>query len=159
MNRACPELRVSQDIAEEADIGFDAADMAFRPAPDASGRSRPPDSMPKQRASPGADHTPSAPSNLYRSPYPGGSPALRHCYKSVISPGAGKELILRIFGAEPALDGRARPRNVVLPERQRLPRGNPQLQLHQIETSHQFGDGMLHLKPCIHLEEVVSPRR
>ena len=42
---------------------------------------------------------------------------------------------------------------------ERLPRGNTELQLHQIETRNQFRDRMLDLKARIHLEEVVRPGR
>src|SRR5207245_9816477 len=43
---------------------------------------------------------------------------------------------------------------ISLPERQRLPGGDSQLPLDQIEPSHSLGHGVLHLQPRVHLHEV-----
>ena len=51
------------------------------------------------------------------------------------------------------------PGDVGLLEREAFPRGNTELQLHQIDTRNQFGDRMFDLKTCIHLQEVVRPGR
>src|SRR5215469_6306066 len=44
--------------------------------------------------------------------------------------------------------------NVFLSEWQRFAVGNSNLEMNEVESSHQLGHGMLYLKPCIHLEKV-----
>ena len=47
-------------------------------------------------------------------------------------------------------------RTSVLGIAERLTRGDPQLLAHQVEPGDLLGDGVLHLQPRVHLEEVVG---
>src|SRR6266852_2691389 len=68
--------------------------------------------------------------------------------------GRWKELIFRIFGTDPAFDRGSSPRDVRLSERQPLARGDSQLKLNQVESCHQFGNGVFHLKASVHFQEI-----
>ena len=46
---------------------------------------------------------------------------------------------------------------VVLGEGQLFAVGDVHLQVHQVESGDEFGDGMLYLQPRVHLEEVEVP--
>ena len=62
-------------------------------------------------------------------------------------PSAGFSALMRISMAWPAeLD-------VVLGERQRLARGDPDLLGHEVDARHHLGDGVLDLEAGVHLEE------
>ena len=50
----------------------------------------------------------------------------------------------------------ARRRKRLLGERQGVPRGDRQLQAHQVEPGHQLGHAVLDLEPGVHLQEVVA---
>ena len=63
-----------------------------------------------------------------------------------------------ILGVDPGLDGVPAQDDVVLRQRQRLPRRHPQLQLHEVEPGDLLGDRVLDLQPGVHLhEEALSP--
>ena len=59
----------------------------------------------------------------------------------------------RVLGVDAALDGVAPPHDVVLPDRQRVARGDEQLHLDEIETDGHLRDRVLHLEARVHLEE------
>ena len=63
-----------------------------------------------------------------------------------------------ILGIDPALDGVAALRQLLLPPRQRLAAGDPQLRPDQVDAGHRFGDRMLDLQPRVHLEKVEARR-
>jgi hypothetical protein len=75
-----------------------------------------------------------------RTPGPTGSTA------SSTLPIAGQEVVGRVLGVDAAFDGVAALAEIRLGEGQRLPRGDPDLQLDQIDAGHQLGDGVLHLE-------------
>src|SRR5690606_2933515 len=60
----------------------------------------------------------------------------------------------RILRVDAALDRVAAPFDVLLSERQRLPRGDRKLRLHDVDAGDHLGNGMLDLHPRIHLNEV-----
>ena len=70
------------------------------------------------------------------------------------APGRGQEAMLRILGVDARFDRRARAADLALAERQRLPRGDSELPLDQVEAGHRLGHRMLDLKAGVHLEEV-----
>ena len=74
------------------------------------------------------------------------------------SPG-GQESVRRILGVHPGLDGVPGQRDVVLHERQRLPRRHSHLQLDQIQPGDHLGHRVLDLQAGVHLheEELVGP--
>ncbi len=72
--------------------------------------------------------------------------------------GRGQEIVLRILRVDARLDRRAAPDDVLLPERQGLARGHPELPLDEVEAGHRLRDGMLDLEPRVHLEEVEVPQ-
>ena len=74
-------------------------------------------------------------------------PALRH------------ELLQRVLGTQPHLDGMAGPAHLVLPQRQRVTGGHAQLPVHQIEPGDGLGHRVLHLQPGVHLHEKEVPCR
>src|SRR2546428_652723 len=63
----------------------------------------------------------------------------------------------RIFSGDAALDGRAAPRDLVLRERQRLARRDPELERDEIETGDHLRNWVLDLQARVHLEEVEPP--
>ena len=67
--------------------------------------------------------------------------------------GGGQEVVVRRFGANARLDRVAVDAQVLLPERQRLATGHPQLPLHQVQAGDRFGDGVFDLQACVHLHE------
>ena len=66
---------------------------------------------------------------------------------------AGQEAALRILRVHAGLDGVPGEPNVILCNRQRLPRRDAQLPGHEIDPGDEFGYRMLHLQPCVHLHE------
>ena len=64
------------------------------------------------------------------------------------------EIIRRVFGVNPNLDGTTVTRNVRLSEGKLFPRSDANLLLDQIDSSHLFGDGMLNLNPGVDLDKV-----
>ena len=74
------------------------------------------------------------------------------------SPG-GQESLRRVLGIHPGLDGVPDQSDVVLRERQLLPRCHPHLQLDQVEPGDHLGHGVLDLQAGVHLheEELVGP--
>ncbi len=72
--------------------------------------------------------------------------------------GRRQEAACRILGINAGFDRPAVEPDILLGKRQLFARGNAQHQLDEIEPGHQFGDRMLDLQPCVHLEEVeISP--
>ena len=72
----------------------------------------------------------------------------------MIVPGEGRNLPAGgVLGVDAALDGVAPPHDVVLRERQRLARGDAQLQLDEVEADDHLGDRVLDLQAGVHLEE------
>ena len=69
-------------------------------------------------------------------------------------PGGRQEAALRILGVEARLDGVAGQRDLLLGQRQRLARRDPELPLDQIEPGDHLGDRMLDLKTRVHLHEI-----
>ena len=65
-----------------------------------------------------------------------------------------QEAALGILGVDARLDGMAVDRQLVLPQREPLARGHPELPLDEIDAGDHFGDRMLDLQPRIHLHEV-----
>ena len=63
------------------------------------------------------------------------------------------EVPRRVFRADSAFDRVAPADRAALPERQPMPGGNIQLHAHEIEAGDHLGDGMLDLKPRVHLQE------
>src|SRR6185437_621628 len=59
--------------------------------------------------------------------------------------GAGKEVVIGIFGVYAALDGMTAKLNIFLSERQLLAGGDANLQVDKIEPGDKFSDGMLDL--------------
>ena len=64
---------------------------------------------------------------------------------------------LRVFGIDPAFDGMAPGLDLLLPERQGLSGGDFQLVPDQIEAGRDLGNGVLHLQPGVHFQEVEIP--
>ena len=60
----------------------------------------------------------------------------------------------RIFGINAGLDRRSGMLDVLLLERQRLARGDPNLRLDEVDAGHQFGHGMFDLNSRVHFDEV-----
>jgi hypothetical protein len=69
------------------------------------------------------------------------TPALRH------------EVVARVFGAQPHLDGMAAEGDLVLRQRQWLTRGHTQLPVDQVEPGDGLGHRVLHLQTGVHLHE------
>ena len=70
------------------------------------------------------------------------------------APGGGQEAGGGVLGVQAALDGVAALRQLRLGERQRLAGGDAQLLVHQVDAADLLGDGVLHLQPGVHFEEV-----
>ncbi len=70
-----------------------------------------------------------------------------------------QEPSLGTLGVDPRLDRMPREAHVRLTERQRRSGCDPHLLLDEVDARHEFGDGMLDLQPCVHLdeEELVGP--
>jgi hypothetical protein len=75
------------------------------------------------------------------------------------APAGGQEARGGVLGVEADLDGVPVEPHVLLRDRQRLARGHPQLQLHQVQTGDELGDRVLHLQPGVHLHEEELVRR
>src|SRR6185312_2559223 len=67
---------------------------------------------------------------------------------------ARQEFVPRILRADACLDRMTVETDLSLCERQRLPCRHAQLPLDEVEPGDRLSDGVLHLKPCVHLEEV-----
>lgn len=81
---------------------------------------------------------------------------LRWCVRGQRADG-GQKSAEWIFGIDPALKRPALGcQHVLLLDGQRQPRSRAEHELDQVETSDLFGHRMLYLKPCVHLEEVVT---
>ena len=63
----------------------------------------------------------------------------------------------RIFGIDAALDRVAGEQDVFLAQREFFARGDHQLFTHEIDARDHFGDRMLDLDACIHLDEIKMP--
>ena len=72
--------------------------------------------------------------------------------------GGGQEHAVRVLGIEPHLQRVPVDGQVILRQRQRFPRRDPDLPLHQVLPGDQFGHRMLHLQAGIHLHEVETVR-
>ena len=74
-------------------------------------------------------------------------------------PPVGRKSRAGILGVDARLDGVPGQRDVVLRERQLLPRGDPHLQLDQVDAGDHLGDRVLDLQAGVHLheEELVGP--
>ena len=68
--------------------------------------------------------------------------------------GLRHEILVRVLGAQPHLDGVAGKRNVLLPQRQRLAGRDAQLPLDQVEPGDRLGHRMLDLQPRVHFHEI-----
>ena len=68
--------------------------------------------------------------------------------------GTGHEIVFRIFGVDPALNGMVPRHGIEHVVRKRLPRGDLELLLDQIATVDFLRDGMLDLDAGVHLHEV-----
>jgi hypothetical protein len=68
-------------------------------------------------------------------------------------PDRRQESLRRVLGIEPRLEGVAAQPQFLLPLRQRLARGHPQLPFHQILAGHRLGHRMLDLQTGVHLHE------
>ena len=62
----------------------------------------------------------------------------------------------RVLGVEPRLEGVAGGCDLLLPQRQRLAGGDPQLPFDQVEAGDRLGHRMLDLEPRVHLDEVEA---
>jgi hypothetical protein len=69
------------------------------------------------------------------------------------APDRGPEILRRIFGIQPYFDGMAAALNFVLAQRQRFAGGDSQLPFDEVEAGDHFGDRVLDLQACIHLDE------
>ncbi len=67
--------------------------------------------------------------------------------------GGGEEALGRVLGVDAALDRMAVVLDVVLRERERLARRDPQLLGDEVERRDHLGDAVLHLQAGVHLEE------
>ena len=71
--------------------------------------------------------------------------------------GGGEELALGgVLGVDPNLDGVAVDLDVVLGEGKLLTGGHAELELDEVVAGDEFGDGVLHLQPGVHLEVVEA---
>ena len=70
------------------------------------------------------------------------------------SPNRRQEVAIGVFGVKAAFHRPARQLDVVLREGQLFTGGHADHLFDQIDAGDQFGDGMFHLKPGVHLEEV-----
>ena len=68
-------------------------------------------------------------------------------------PGDGRELV-GMLGIDAALDRVPAKCDVLLPERQLLPRGHQDLRLHDVDAGDHLGHRMLDLYPRVHLDEI-----
>ena len=71
-------------------------------------------------------------------------------------PGQRDEAEVRRLRVDAALDGVSAEHDVLLPERERLARGDADLLAHDVDPGHQLGDGVLDLEARVHLEEEVA---
>ena len=76
------------------------------------------------------------------------------CHKAA---GRGQEIAVGILGIDPGLDRPAGQRHVLLPDRKRFARRNPDHLLDEIDAGDEFGHRMLDLQPRVHLEEIEAP--
>src|SRR5438876_8983169 len=102
---------------------------------------------------------------LFRSVVRGDGPAFIHAFiepnpraarRAVREDLAGrrKEIIVGVFGIDARFDGVTARRDRLPLKRKTMPGGNGNLQLDQIESRNLLGDGMLDLKPRIHLQKI-----
>jgi hypothetical protein len=78
-------------------------------------------------------------------------------YQPVNDARGRKELVIRVLGIDPALNGPAPEAHVTLTQSQPFTGRNPELFPDQVETGDHFGYGVFNLKPGVHLEEVEIP--
>src|SRR5690606_8565515 len=69
----------------------------------------------------------------------------------------GQESVGRVLTRYAALYRPAARDDILLPKRERVACGHAQLPLHQVDSRHQLGNGMLHLDARVHLQEVEVP--
>jgi len=70
--------------------------------------------------------------------------------------GERKEVAIRVLGIDSAFDGGTAPGDLLLSERQARAGRDLYLEPHQVEAGDQFRDGVLHLKPGVHLQEIEA---
>ncbi len=70
-----------------------------------------------------------------------------------------QELVLGILGVDAGLDGVAADGDLLLVDAELLAGGHPDHGLHDVDTGDGLGDGVLHLHPGVHLEEVEAALR
>ena len=73
-------------------------------------------------------------------------------------PARGQKSLVRVLGINARLDRMTIGGDLVLLQRQRLPHGDAQLPLHEIEAGDHLGHGMLDLQPRVHLDEIEAGR-
>ena len=71
-------------------------------------------------------------------------------------PGGRAEVVPRVLGIDPALDGVALERDVLLSDFKRLSGRDRDLRPHNVHGGDLLGDGVLHLDTRVHLDEVVA---
>ena len=64
-----------------------------------------------------------------------------------------QEVVGRVLGVHSALNRVAAHRDLVLRPGERPPRRDRELGMHEVPAGHRFGDGVLHLQACVHLQE------
>ncbi len=68
--------------------------------------------------------------------------------------GTRKEVVFRIFGINAAFESGAGPANVLLTKSERLPGGNANLPVDEIDAGDPFGNGVFDLEAGVHFEEI-----
>ena len=69
-------------------------------------------------------------------------------------PRTGPEAVPGVFRIDPAFDGVARDPDILLREGKRLPAGDSELLLDEVDACDHFGHGVFHLYPGVHLTEI-----
>ena len=156
---ATAELGVQDDVLEERDVGLDSADSELRERPVhavhgdlvrlAGG-----DHLHEHRVVEGRDHRARI---AHAAVEPDAEAAGRAVGEDLAV--VGGELVLRILGGHPALDGVAVARHLILHRHahllgvQRVALGDEDLRPDQVEAGDDLGDRVLHLDARVHLDE------
>ena len=161
-DQAVAETRVPDDVFEEQDVGLDAADAelaqgAIHAMAGAFERGVPGGDLHQQGVVIGRERRAGVGCAAVQTDAEAGRRAVGGQLAVV-----GREIIFGVFGGDAALDGRTVERDVALLGKrkrrrvQRMPLGDADLGLHQVDSGDHFGDGVLDLDARVDFDEVPA---
>src|SRR5918999_1693848 len=150
------ERRVVDDAAVEWDVRLHAADLelrqrAPRPRERRLARLAPHDELGEQAVVERRHLVPRVQVGVHPDAGAAGEPELAH------DTGLRREVVSRVLGRDPELDGVAAEGHVLLAQREPLAGRQPNLLGDQVDAGQHLGHRMLHLDPAVDLDEVEVP--